>query len=249
MSLIGDIRAMKAPLPNNENERLAALRKYHILDTAPEQAFDDITKLAAFICQTPIATVTLVDEHRQWFKSQVGLMASETPRDLAFCAYTILQSEMLIVEDATRDERFRDNPLVLGNPGIRFYAGAPLQTSDGFGLGSVCVIDHKPRHISQEQTDALTRLARMVMLQFEYRAASARLAEALKNVKTLSGLLPICSYCKQVRNDSGYWQQVEVYIQSHSDATFTHGICAKCRDEQMAVFMASMDGVDNKTSK
>ncbi len=233
---------MTAPLPANENERLEALRKYHILDTAPERSFDDITKLAAFICQTPIATVTLVDENRQWFKSQVGLTASETPRDQAFCAYTILQSDMLIVEDATRDERFRDNPLVVNNPGIRFYAGAPLQTSDGFGLGSVCVIDHKPRRLSLEQAEALTRLSRMVMLQFEYRESCARLAEALKNVKTLSGLLPICSYCKQVRNDSGYWQQVEAYIQSRSEARFTHGICAKCHDEQLALFMASMDG-------
>lgn len=240
---------MKVPIPANESERLDALESYRILDTSPEQAFDDVTKLAAYICDVPVAIMSLVDGDRQWFKSRVGMDATETPRDQAFCAHTILTTDMLVVEDATRDARFRDNPLVTRNPGIRFYAGAPLYTNDGFGLGSVCVIDHQPRQITAEQSDALTRLARMVMQQLEYRKVSAQLADALTNVKTLAGLLPICSYCKKVRNDDGYWQQVEVYVATHSAATFTHGVCNKCMHEQLSAFEASQKAQNESEKK
>lgn len=219
---------MKAPIPANEASRLEALRQYRILDTALEQSYDDITKIASFICGTPIAVVSLIDAERQWFKSRVGLSAAETPRDQAFCAYTIHQTTTLEVEDATKDVRFAANPLVLGDPNIRFYAGAPLVTAAGYALGSLCVIDRQPRKLNQEQKAGLEGLARLVMNNLELRRVAAELAAAATNLKTLSGMLPICCACKQIRNDEGYWQQVEAYISNHTDARFTHSYCPKC---------------------
>jgi signal transduction histidine kinase/CheY-like chemotaxis protein len=156
---------MQAPLPDNEAERLAALRGLAILDTPPEPAFDELSALAAYICQTPIALISLVDEDRQWFKSRVGWAASETPREAAFCAHTILEPDLLIVPDACADERFANNPLVTAPPGIRFYAGAPLVTAEGHALGTLCVIDHRPRELSAEQTRALRALCQQVVAQ------------------------------------------------------------------------------------
>jgi GAF domain-containing protein len=219
---------MKAPLPDNEKARLAALESYRVLDTAPEQAYDDIVALATFICGTPIATVTFVDAERQWFKAQHGLASRETSRNIAFCAHTILDAKLMEVSDATKDRRFADNPLVLGDPHIRFYAGAPLITADGQALGSVCVIDREPRQLTDTQKTALEQLARLVMNNLEHRRVAAGLAEAATNLKTLSGLLPICGGCKEIRDDNGYWQKVETYISQHTDATFTHGLCPKC---------------------
>lgn len=222
---------MCPPIPSNEDRRLAALRRYHILDTPEEVIFDDLSALAAFICDTPIATVTLIDKDRQWFKSAVGQPTGETPRDQAFCAYTILSTEVLVVEDATQDVRFADNPLVTRENGIRFYAGAPLMDRDGFGLGSVCVIDKKPRHISPEQAEALRRLARQAASLLEQRRVAAELAAALEETKTLQGLLPMCSHCKGVRDDEGYWATVEDYLANHTDLGFSHGVCPDCMQQ------------------
>ena len=217
-----------APIPDNETARLAALQNYKLLDTPPEQAYDDVTRLALIICGTPIAIMTLVDKERQWFKSKLGLPGAQTPRDQAFCAHTVLQRELFVVENALLDRRFADNPLVTGDPHIRFYAGAPLVSPDGYGLGSICVIDREPRQLNKEQSEALEALARVVVTQMELSRVSAQLAEAAGNVKSLSGLLPICSYCKVIRNDQGYWQQVEVYVREHSQAEFSHSICPSC---------------------
>ena len=134
-----------APLSPDEFDRLNALRKFNILDSDPEENFDGIVKLASFICQTPFAAISLVDENRQWFKSIVGVDAKETPRDVAFCAHTILQSEPLVVPNALDDERFFDNPLVQGGLDIRFYAGVALVTTSGYRIGTLCVIDQQPR--------------------------------------------------------------------------------------------------------
>ena len=158
-----------APCAHDEEHRLRALARYAVLDTSPEADFDAVTQLLSFICGTPITLVSLVDRDRQWFKSRQGLGAAETSRDLAFCAHAILQSEPLIVEDATRDLRFADNPLVLSDPNIRFYACAPLITHDGFALGTLCAIDIKPRTFSSTQVHALTTLARHVVALLELR--------------------------------------------------------------------------------
>jgi GAF domain-containing protein len=223
---------MKAPLPENEELRLAALREYHILDSAAEQTYDDITTLAAYLCNVPIAMISLVDKDRQWFKSRVGVSQQETPRDVAFCAHAILQSEPLIVHDALNDTRFSDSALVTREPHIRFYAGFPLATPKGFALGTLCAIDRKPQQLSAEQQKAMQALARQVMALLDSRRVSARMAEALEKVKTLHGLLPICAWCKRIRDDRGYWSQVEAYVHEHTGADFTHGICPECLEKQ-----------------
>jgi GAF domain-containing protein len=220
--------SIKPPVPANEKARLAALQHYRILDTAPERSFDAITELASFICEAPIAFVSLVDRERQWFKSKIGLEATETHRDSSFCAHVVFKGALMVVEDATKDARFTDNPLVTDDPHIRFYAGAPLITPDGHGLGSLCVVDRAPRKLSSERASALEKLAALVVAQLELRRVSHELAEVAKNVKTLSGLVPICSHCKAIRNDKDYWETVEAFVKAHSDAEFSHGICPDC---------------------
>ena len=172
--------APAAPLPPNEAERLAALRRYDVLDTGPESAFDEITRLAAQICGTPVALITLLDESRQWFKSRVGLELTQTPRSFSFCAHTILRDDLLVVEDAARDERFAASPLVTGTPEVRFYAGMPLTTQDGFNLGTLCVIDRVPRGLPPSQAEALKILTRQVMMQLELRRRLIELARSVE---------------------------------------------------------------------
>lgn len=170
---------MKAGMPETEHDRLEALRRYDILDTQAEQAYDDITRLAASITQTPIALISLVDESRQWFKSSIGVAIRETPREIAFCAHAIQDPEhTLIVPDAGQDARFADNPLVTGSPHIRFYAGAPLMTADHHALGTLCVMDNTPRELNAEQQEALSTLSRLVVSQLELRRYAAELREA-----------------------------------------------------------------------
>jgi PAS domain S-box-containing protein len=169
----------QAPIPENEAERIATLRSYGVLDTLPEQSYEDITKLAAFICETPISLVSLIDQDRQWFKSERGLGARETPRSESFCANTLVDAQTLIVKDARTDPRFKDNPLVLGDPNIRFYAGAPIVAPGGHVMGTVCVIDTVPRDLSPERIEALEALARQVMVLFEHRTAISHMEAAL----------------------------------------------------------------------
>src|SRR5215471_13106629 len=167
------------PLPANETERLAALRAYKILDTRPEERFDDLTKLAALICGVPISLISLIDRDRQWFKSKFGLGLEETPRAHAFCTHAIMQPEMFVVPDATQDERFAHNPLVTGDLHIRFYAGAPLAARDGHLLGTICVIDHEPHTLTPAQTEALRIVSRLVIADIELRRDLHELKDAL----------------------------------------------------------------------
>ena len=172
---------MQTVKPRNEETRLATLEKYAILDTDPELAFDDLTLLASFVCKTPIALISLIDEKRQWFKSRVGISISETSRDVAFCSDAIMQSDIFVVPDAMEDERFRNNPLVTSEPYIRFYAGAPLITEDGHALGTLCVIDQKPRELEAGEREALQALSRLVLAQLEFRRNLILLKEALND--------------------------------------------------------------------
>ncbi len=174
------------PLPLNEQERLKKLQQYQILDTDAEQAFDDLTALAAYVCGTPIALISLVDTDRQWFKSRVGLEATETARELAFCAHALSQSDkVMIVPNALEDERFATNLLVTSPPNIRFYAGAPLVTPDGFTLGTLCAIDLVPRVLSPKKIAALQALSRQVISQMELRINLARLKYQLEAEQVL----------------------------------------------------------------
>jgi PAS domain S-box-containing protein len=168
------------PLTENEADRIAALESYQVLDTLPEKDYDAITRLASYICEAPIALISLIDVDRQWFKSKVGLQVSETPRTDAFCRYTILSDEILEVPDALLDELFVDNVLVTGEPKIRFYAGAPLVDDNGHRLGSLCVIDSVPRKLTFEQRDALTTLSREVISHLTLRKQKKELEENLK---------------------------------------------------------------------
>jgi anti-sigma regulatory factor (Ser/Thr protein kinase) len=203
--------------PDTERERLAALRRYRILDTQPERAFDDLTLLASHICGTPMAFISLVDEHRQWFKARVGISLAETSRAVSFCSHAIHHRDLFVIHDALADGRFRENPHVVSGPQIRFYAGAPLVTPDGHALGTLCVADRLPRTLTTEQVEALEALKRQVEAQLELRLNLMELQRALEardrveedqnrllselraaheNVRRLSSLMPFCSTCQ-----------------------------------------------------
>lgn len=173
-----------ADLPIDEPERLAELVRYEILDTDKEEEFDELVKLAAAICDSEIALVSLVDEQRQWFKAKVGIEAVETPRDLAFCAHAIHGDDILEVPDATQDPRFHDNPLVIADPSIRFYAGKPLKTAGGYRLGTLCVIDRHVRQLSPGQAQALTILAHQVERQLELRLQLRQMQASMEIIRT-----------------------------------------------------------------
>ncbi|MGQ4646442.1 PAS domain S-box protein [Lyngbya aestuarii] len=176
---------MEAPPPAQETQRLAALRQYQILDTEPELAFDDLTELAAQICDTSMAIICLIDTERFWLKSKVGLDLQEIPREIALCAQTIEQSEPLIVPDALADERFAQNPLVTSPPHLRFYAGVSLRTPEGYALGCLCVLDQKPRSLTQKQLKALQKLARQVVTQLELRRHVTELANQATDYQSM----------------------------------------------------------------
>jgi anti-sigma regulatory factor (Ser/Thr protein kinase) len=208
---------MATEVHDNEASRLATLGRYRILDTEPERSFDDLTLLASQICGTPMALITLVDANRQWFKSRVGVSVTETSRAISFCAHAIRDREILVVPDATRDPRFRDNPQVTGDHRIRFYAGAPLVTPDGYALGTLCVFDRVPRTLTGEQLASLDALRRQAEGQLELRRNLIELEQALAerdraeadqrqliaelraahaDVRRLSALIPFCSTCQ-----------------------------------------------------
>ena len=178
------------PIPVNDKERVAELKEYHILDTIPEKDFDDITMLASEICNTPISLISLVDKNRQWFKSTVGIQARETPREIAFCAHAINKpEEIFVVNDARADSRFSDNPFVKGEPHLVFYAGVPLVSNDGYPLGTLCIIDKKPKKLTDKQLNALKVLGKQVMYQLELKRNNAKLKLMYSEVRKLNTLL------------------------------------------------------------
>jgi PAS domain S-box-containing protein len=171
---------------HDETSRIETLRRYAVLDTLPEQALDDLTTLAAQICGAPMATISLVDEDRQWFKARVGMEMAETSRDISFCGHAVHQRDLFIVPDATKDERFAENPLVTGEPGIRFYAGAPLVSPENAALGALCVMDHVPRVLTEAQEQALQVLARQVMTHLELRRYMHQLVESEERLRIVT---------------------------------------------------------------
>lgn len=228
----------------DEQARLAALRRYEILDTPAEAEFDDLTRMASYICGAPIALISLVDGNRQWFKSEIGLGVSETTLDRSICRHAILGKELFIVPDTTLDDRFRDNPLVTGEPRVRFYAGAPLESRDGHTLGMMCVFDRRVRTITEAQGHALRLLARQVMKMFELRLAARQLAlrneeleAARRQISALEGLLPICAKCKKIRDEADQWSSIEAYMTKHAEVNFTHSLCPVCTKD----FLGQLD--------
>lgn len=205
------------------------------MDTPPERTYDDLTLLASRVCDTPISLISLLDRKRQWFKSRHGIDATETPIEQAFCAHAIKRTGIFEVSDATRDERFAKNPLVTGEPHIRFYAGVTLQTERGVAVGTLCVVDRSPRALDDEQREALSALARQVMSQLELRRTNLRLEKAVvereqarSELQALKGVIPICCYCKKIRDDKRSWHQLEAYLAQHVHLEFSHGICPSC---------------------
>ncbi len=181
---------IKPRIPESEADRIRTLEEYGILDTPPEPEFDALTELASSILGVPIAMVSLVDRDRQWFKSKVGLPVSQTAREVSFCGHAILEDDVFVVEDAGADERFHDNPLVLSDPQIRFYAGAPLRAWNGEAIGTLCVIDRKPQKIDEDKRRALRTLANMVVTQLELKRKNRELTVALETIEQQkSGLI------------------------------------------------------------
>ena len=172
---------MATPSSSTEAARVAALNRYAILDSEPEQSFDDLVILAAHICQVPMAMLSLVDDHRQWFKSSLGVQIRETPKEVSICVHAIQQNDLFIVSDTLQDARFRDNPLVTGEPHIRFYAGTPLINDDGFALGTLCVLDRQPRQLDPGQKEAINALGRLALRQMELRTNLRLLKDALND--------------------------------------------------------------------
>lgn len=179
----------KPAIPSNEEERLQALINYNILDSESEIFIDDITRMASLVCGVPTALVSLIDRDRQWFKSAVGLNVKETSRDISFCGHAIHGSTLMEVQDATLDDRFSDNPLVLDSPNIRFYAGAPLLTPDGFAIGTLCVIDQIPRKLSAEQSESLLLLSKQLVQLFELRLRSQEIRQQYGEMEKYASLV------------------------------------------------------------
>ena len=220
-----------ASLPENESERLKALHEYRILGTTPEQSYDDITTIASETCSAPIALLSLVDADRQWFKSRVGLEGNETPRDWSFCAHAILSPEPLIIQDALSDHRFRDNPLVKGDPKIRLYAGFPLQNHEAHRIGTLCVIDREPRDLTASQCKIMEALARQAVAFLELRKRSIRLLESVSQIESRNGMISTCSYCRKAKDDRGLWMHLDQYLSQRTSLSFSHGICDSCMEE------------------
>ena len=223
---------MKAPIPDNEAQRLAALKEYHILDTAAEQAYDDHHRPGGIYLRRAHRDDLPGGRVQAVVQVQAGL---ESARDAA--RRGVLRPRHSPIRTLDRAGRAKGCAVCRQRPGdpltaYKVLCRFPLASPEGFALGTLCAIDRRPRQLSAEQKTAMRALARQVMALLELRRASARMAEALEKVKTLHGLLPICAWCKRIRDDQGYWNQVEAYFHEHTGADFTHGICPDCLKKQ-----------------
>jgi PAS domain S-box-containing protein len=223
-------------------DRLAALDRYRMLDTGPETVFDDIVKVAAQICGVPMALISFVDDRRQWFKAAIGLNVSETPLSVAFCAHAIQEEETFIVTNAAEDPRFSGNPLVTGDPNLRFYAGAQLQTSDGFPLGTLCVLDRSPRELTPEQLQTLEVLARQVVTQLELRRALAEKSTSEKrNQLILDSAIDYGIITLDIKGFVTSWNEGAFRVFGWTETEMLGELCDKFFTEQDCV-----DGVPDR---
>jgi GAF domain-containing protein len=243
---------MNSECSQTEAARLAALRRYEILDTEPEEVFDDLARVAALVCNTPVAVISLIDDCRQWFKARVGVEAKETSRSIAFCDYAIREPDrLLVVPDATADPNFRDNPLVTGDTHIRFYAGAPLVTPDGYALGTLCAIDRRPRELTPEQAKALSTLARHVVTQIELRReievlkrTNAKLADQGRDRRlTNDSVVHLCGWTRAMRVDDGPWVSVEEFLRGTLGARVVHSISDEAIRRMSGIHAVISNGV------
>ncbi|EDM78574.1 GAF domain [Plesiocystis pacifica SIR-1] len=214
--------------PAHEAARLAALRQYAIVDTEPEPRYDEIARIVARAFDVPMAFISLINEDRHWTKAGIGYSGS-IARDITFCTHAIEADEVLLVPDATQDERFAANPLVEPEGGVRFYAGAPLVVPGGHRLGTVCAVDVRPRTPKRELLVLLGALARQVVELLELRRRSKRLAESVENARTLGELIPICAQCRKVRRDDAFWSSLEGYMSDRAGTRFARGRCSECK--------------------
>lgn len=242
---------MIPPLPPDEPARLARLQALNILDTPAEERFDRITRLASALFDVPIVLVSLVDRDRQWFKSRHGLDAPQTPRDISFCGHAIRGKLAFVVSDAAADPRFQDNPLVSGDPKIRFYAGQPLLAQEGSAVGTLCLIDRRPRALTEQQRGALGDLAAIVeseLASLELATLTTALTEARARIESLERILPICSYCQEVRDGEDYWQDVQTYLKKHEGVLFSHGICPPCYQQHVQSELEALEKLSEEGS-
>lgn len=214
--------------------RLEALKKYRILDSEAEEQFNALVALAAAICETPIALISLLDQDRQWFKAKLGIEIAETPLDHAICAHSVRSGkDIFVVNKASTDPVFRDNPLVVEAPHIEFYAGAVLTTPENQRLGTLCVIDTIPRSLSERQLECLRIISKQVMYLMELRRSSLELLDKLGDLKILEGQWKVCMYCRRVEDEHGNWSQFESLFRRRTHAEFSHGICQSCFNVKM----------------
>jgi GAF domain-containing protein len=211
-----------------EADRLRALHNAQILDTDYETSFDSLVELAAYICATPTSAVTFIDTDRQWFKAKKGVPERETPLNVSFCQHVVAENRPIVMPDARLDPRVAAYPNVTTTPGVRFYAGFPLHDPEGYALGTLCVFDQSPRTLAPEQERALRTLAAQAEAQLQLRKVAVDLRDALEQVKTLREMIPMCAWCRKVRDDKEFWHNVEVYLRDHAGVAVSHGICPEC---------------------
>lgn len=202
-----------------EKRRLEAVALYREISKTTSKTLDDLTRLAAAICQTPISLITMLEKDNQFFAAKTGIEGEGTAREDAFCKHALAIDDLLIIEDAWADQRFRENPYVTGEPHIRFYAGAPLTVEDGLTLGTLCVIGREPRTLSEHQQEALRILRNMVVDQL-------KLARARDDIRVLQSLLPMCAWCRSIQTADGSWQALHEYVADQQPVS--HGICPVC---------------------